>query len=45
MTLDVYAALYDDDLDAVSIAFDTARDESLVGKRPNRGSGYDAESQ
>lgn len=32
MTLDTYADLFDDDLDAVGIALDHARTESVVGK-------------
>lgn len=32
MTLDIYADLFDDDLDAVSIALDRARARSVVGR-------------
>jgi hypothetical protein len=32
MTLDVYADLFDEDLDAVSVALDEARTNSNVGK-------------
>ena len=33
MTLDVYADLFDDDLDSVAVALDQARMISSVGKR------------
>ena len=32
MTLDVYADLFEDDLDRVAVALDAARTESIVGK-------------
>jgi integrase len=31
MTLDTYADLFDDDLDAVGVALDKARTDSIVG--------------
>ena len=33
MTLDIYAELFDDDLDAVAIALDKAVADSIVGKK------------
>lgn len=39
MTLDVYADLFDDDLDAVGEALSRAGDPTRVGPIPNRASG------
>ena len=38
MTLDIYAELFDDDLDAVAVALDRAVSESVVGKMWAKGS-------
>jgi integrase len=37
MTLDVYADLFDDDLEAVAAALDAARSREIVGKMWARG--------
>jgi len=39
MTLDVYADLFDDDLDAVAVALDHAASEASVGRMWARGAG------
>jgi hypothetical protein len=40
MTLDVYADLFDDDLEAVATALDAARARENAGTRPKRGPSY-----
>jgi site-specific recombinase XerC len=40
MTLDIYADLFDDDLEAVAVALDQARSQASVGKMWARGGGH-----